>query len=184
MELFTILTELLAVMMKLLNFSDIIDHIYDIIENGNAIIDRTDENVVYICAVIDHAGYIIYSSDEIMEFLSKIFNSHIDNYPYGSEQLLSWKLGYFPYLPGKGSLWGNVIRGTYRHHTSSNTCYQVQIMSENISHNYAITFQASEHCKGPYSKKPWRYNRPQTISVVIHIHNSRRRYHTGKQDRP
>ena len=62
MELFTILTELLAVMMKLLNFSDIIDHIYDIIENGNAIIDRTDKNVVYICAVIDHAGYIIYSS--------------------------------------------------------------------------------------------------------------------------
>ena len=40
MELFTILTELLAVMMKLLNFSDIIDHIYDI-ENGNAIIDVT-----------------------------------------------------------------------------------------------------------------------------------------------
>ena len=74
MELFTILTELLAVMMKLLNFSDIIDHIYDIIENGNAIIDRTDKNVVYICAVIDHAGYIIYSSDEIMEFLSKIFS--------------------------------------------------------------------------------------------------------------
>ena len=59
MELFTILTELLAVMMKLLNFSDIIDHNYDIIENGNAIIDRTDKNVVYICAVIDHAGYII-----------------------------------------------------------------------------------------------------------------------------
>ena len=84
MELFTILTELLAVMMKLLNFSDIIDHIYDIIENGNAIIDRTDKNVVYICAVIDHAGYIIYSSDEIMEFLSKTFNSHIDYYPYGS----------------------------------------------------------------------------------------------------
>ena len=42
MELFTILTELLAVVMKLLNFSDIIDHIYDVIENGNAIIDRTD----------------------------------------------------------------------------------------------------------------------------------------------
>ena len=59
MELFTILTELLAVMMKLLNFSDIIDHIYDIIENGNAIIDRTDKNVVHPCAVIDHAGYII-----------------------------------------------------------------------------------------------------------------------------
>ena len=101
MELFTILTELLAVMMKLLNFSDIIDHIYDIIENGNAIIDRTDKNVVHLCAVIDHAGYIIYSSDEIMEFLSKIFNSHIDYYPYGSEQLSSWKLCYFPYLPGK-----------------------------------------------------------------------------------
>jgi len=105
MELFTILTELLAVMMKLLNFSDIIDHIYDIIENVNAIIDRTDKNVVYICAVIDHAGYIIYSSDEIMEFLSKISNSHIDYYPYGSEQLSSWKLCYFPYLPGKGPLW-------------------------------------------------------------------------------
>ena len=104
MELFTILTELLAVMMKLLNFSDIIDHIYDIIENVNAIIDRTDKNVVYICAVIDHAGYIIYSSDEIMEFLSKISNSHIDYYPYGSEQLSSWKLCYFPYLPGKGPL--------------------------------------------------------------------------------
>ena len=40
----------------MLNFSDIIDHIYGIIENGNAIIDRTDENVVYICAIIDHAG--------------------------------------------------------------------------------------------------------------------------------
>ena len=94
--------------MKLLNFSDIIDHIYDIIENGNAIIDRTDKNVVYICAVIDHAGYIIYSSDEIMEFLSKISNSHIDYYPYGSEQLSSWKLCYFPYLPGKGPLWVEV----------------------------------------------------------------------------
>ena len=85
--------------MKLLNFSDIIDHIYDIIENGNAIIDRTDKNGV------DHTGDIIYSSDEIMEFLSKIFNSHIDYYPYGSEQLSSWKLCYFPYLPGKDALW-------------------------------------------------------------------------------
>ena len=84
MELFTILTELLAVMMKLLNFSDIIDHIYDIIENGNAIINRTDKTVFHLCAVIDHTGYIIYPFDEIMEFLSKVFNIHIDYYPYGS----------------------------------------------------------------------------------------------------
>ena len=34
--------------MKLLNFSDIIDHIYDVIENGNEIIDRTDKNVVHL----------------------------------------------------------------------------------------------------------------------------------------
>ena len=79
----------------------IIDHIYDIIENGNAIIDRTDKNVVYICAVIDHAGYIIYSSDEIMEFLSKIFNSHIDYYSYGSEQLSSHKSSFDKTTPMK-----------------------------------------------------------------------------------
>ena len=30
----------------------------------------------------------------------------------------------------------------------------MQIMSENISLNYGIIFQASEHCKGPYSKEP------------------------------
>ena len=59
--------------MKLLNFSDIIDHIYDIIENGNAIIGRTDKHFFHLRDIIDHAGYIIYSSDEIMEFLSKIF---------------------------------------------------------------------------------------------------------------
>ena len=44
MELFTILTELLAVMMKLPNFCDIIDHIYDIIENGNGNVDSTDSS--------------------------------------------------------------------------------------------------------------------------------------------
>ena len=71
-------------MTKLLNFSDIIDHIYDIIENGNGIVDWTNRNIIRLCAIIDHAGYIIYHFDEIMEFLSKVFNIHIDCYPYGS----------------------------------------------------------------------------------------------------
>ena len=71
-------------MTKLLNFSDIIDHIYDIIENGNGIVDWTNRNVIRLSAIIDHAGYNIYPFDEIMEFLSKVFNIHIDCYPYGS----------------------------------------------------------------------------------------------------
>ena len=32
-------------------------------------------------------------------------------------------------------------------------------------HNYVITFQASKHCIGPYSKKPQRYN---TVHVVVY----------------
>ena len=33
------------------------------------------------------------------------------------------------------------LEGIYGHHMSNNKRIQVQIMSDNISHNYAITFQ-------------------------------------------
>ena len=36
------------------------------------------------------------------------------------------------------------LEGTYGDPTSSNTCIQVQIKSENISHNYVGTFHASD----------------------------------------
>ena len=71
-------------MLKLLNFTDIIDCVYGIIDNGDGYIDRTDRKVVHVCAIVEHGGHFISSSDEIMDFLSKNFNSHIDHYPYGS----------------------------------------------------------------------------------------------------
>ena len=46
------------------------------------------------------------------------------------------------------------LEGIYGHHMSNNTCIQVQIISESISHNYVMTFEASEHCTGPYIRKP------------------------------
>ena len=48
----------------------------------------------------------------------------------------------------------NAIRGHNGRHMISNRCIQVQIISENISDDHVIAFQASEHCKGPYSRKP------------------------------
>ena len=88
MKLFTILTELLAVMMKLLNFSDIIDHIYDIIENGNGIVDWTNSNVIRLCAIIDHAGYIIYPfenfSPKFLISILTVVHMEVGNYHHGS----------------------------------------------------------------------------------------------------
>ena len=46
---------LLTVRIKLL--AVLIGHLDEIIDNGDGIIDQTDENVV-LCAIIDHAGYI------------------------------------------------------------------------------------------------------------------------------
>ena len=48
----------------------------------------------------------------------------------------------------------NVIREYNGCHMIRNRYIQVQITSENISDDYVITFQAPEHCKGPYSIKP------------------------------
>ena len=59
------------------------------------------------------------------------------------------------------------LEGTYRYHMSNETCIEEQEMSESVSHNHAITFQASEHCKGPYSKKPWRYNRVHGVTYTL-----------------
>ena len=81
MELFTILTELLAVMMKLLNFSDIIDHIYDIIENGNAIIDRTDKNVVILFTLLMKLWSF---SPKFLIAILTIIHMEVSNYHHGS----------------------------------------------------------------------------------------------------
>ena len=42
----------------------------------------------------------------------------------------------------------------YTYTTRAITHVFMQIMSENISLNYGIIFQASEHFRGPYSRKP------------------------------
>ena len=46
------------------------------------------------------------------------------------------------------------LEGMYGRHMSISTVIQVQIMPENISHNYVATFHPSEYCKGPYFQKP------------------------------
>ena len=40
------------------------------------------------------------------------------------------------------------------------TCVFMQIISENISLSHGIIFQAPEHFKMPYLKKPWDVNTP------------------------
>ena len=57
----------------------------------------------------------------------------------------------------------------------SNRCIQVQIISENISDDHVITFQASENCKGPYSGKPETERDVHGVISIPKIDNSRRR---------
>ena len=45
------------------------------------------------------------------------------------------------------------LQGTYGDHTSSNTCIQVEIVPENINHNYVITFQLLQQWKVQYIRQ-------------------------------
>ena len=67
-----------------------------------------------------------------------------------SAKVQAWRA--FQIKRGRGQMH---LEGIYIHHTTrAITHVFMRIMSENISLNYGIIFQASEHCKGPYSREP------------------------------
>ena len=69
-----------------------------LIDNIDEIIDRFD-------GIIARTDLLMELSTVLIDFLFDIFISHVDYFQHGSGYLSSWKLCYFPYLPGKGPLW-------------------------------------------------------------------------------